>query len=223
MELPKLRYVSVIVAVSVLTVSLGWLSPAAAQDVEPAPPAATFCAPASSLTIASDVLTPAPIDQQVTCGPCILDSCFAAGVRCTFVGCGINNECCRYSCECDQSCASGGIPFNACPISLPNCNCGNGVIDPGEDCDGANLNGETCESLGFHSGTLTCTSSCTFNTNQCTNPVCGNGTCEWGEDCESCSNDCEGESTGKPTNRFCCGNGVLEQAEGDGTRCDGNP
>jgi hypothetical protein len=48
------------------------------------------------------------------------------------------------------------------------------------------------------------------------------GVCEAGEDCETCSNDCEGVTKGKPGNRFCCGNGVAEPPEGDGTICDGN-
>ncbi len=46
--------------------------------------------------------------------------------------------------------------------------CGNNKIEGSELCDGTNLNGETCSSLVVGStGTLTCTSTCTFNTNQC--------------------------------------------------------
>jgi len=46
--------------------------------------------------------------------------------------------------------------------------CGNGTIDAGEDCDGTNLNGKNCGSVGnFSGGILTCTSSCTFDTSQC--------------------------------------------------------
>ena len=45
--------------------------------------------------------------------------------------------------------------------------CGDSVIDVGEDCDTANLNGETCATQGFTSGTLSCTASCTFNTSAC--------------------------------------------------------
>jgi len=48
------------------------------------------------------------------------------------------------------------------------------------------------------------------------------GVCEAGEDCDTCPNDCEGVQTGKPANRFCCGNGVMESAEGGGGICDGN-
>ena len=39
--------------------------------------------------------------------------------------------------------------------------------------------------------------------------VCGNGVCEAGngEDCVSCAADCNGKTGGKPSNRFCCGDG----------------
>ncbi|WP_428267771.1 multicopper oxidase family protein [Haliangium sp.] len=49
------------------------------------------------------------------------------------------------------------------------------------------------------------------------------GVCEAGEDCTSCSGDCDGVTSGPPSSRFCCGDGVLDTAEGDGSVCDGNP
>ena len=39
---------------------------------------------------------------------------------------------------------------------------------------------------------------------------CGNGTCDEGEDCITCSSDCIGKTNGKPSGRYCCGNGVCE-------------
>ena len=45
--------------------------------------------------------------------------------------------------------------------------CGNMVKEAGEECDGADLGGETCASQGFTRGTLTCTDSCTFDTSDC--------------------------------------------------------
>jgi len=52
--------------------------------------------------------------------------------------------------------------------------CGNGVVNPPmEDCDGFNLDGETCQSLGYAGGTLACTVNCTFDTSGCTAaPTC---------------------------------------------------
>ncbi|NNE18154.1 MAG: hypothetical protein HKN10_06730 [Myxococcales bacterium] len=58
-----------------------------------------------------------------------------------------------------------------------------------------------------------------------TAPVClcdGDGVCDAGEDCENCASDCDGVTSGRKSNRYCCGNGVPESPEGDGTVCDGN-
>lgn len=50
--------------------------------------------------------------------------------------------------------------------SLPGC--GDGAIDvPGEQCDGNDLGGATCTSLGFAGGILACDGSCTFDTASC--------------------------------------------------------
>jgi len=48
--------------------------------------------------------------------------------------------------------------------------CGNGVIEGGEDCEGADLGGQTCESLGYGPGILTCDIACSFDTTQCSPP-----------------------------------------------------
>ena len=46
--------------------------------------------------------------------------------------------------------------------------CGDGNIDPGEECDGTNIGTETCVSQGFPGGgTLTCDNSCNFVTSAC--------------------------------------------------------
>jgi hypothetical protein len=39
-------------------------------------------------------------------------------------------------------------------------NCGNGVIDPGEQCDGSEFGGKTCASIGLGSGNLLCNPFC---------------------------------------------------------------
>jgi hypothetical protein len=66
--------------------------------------------------------------------------------------------------------------------------CGNGICESGEDCN-------------------TCPSDCVSGTSS--GAVCGNGVCEAGngEDCVSCPADCNGAQSGKPANRFCCGDG----------------
>jgi hypothetical protein len=66
--------------------------------------------------------------------------------------------------------------------------CGNGICESGEDCN-------------------SCPSDCVSGTSS--GAVCGNGVCEAGngEDCVSCPADCSGKQNGKPSSRFCCGDG----------------
>lgn len=53
-------------------------------------------------------------------------------------------------------------------------NCGNGVIDAGEQCDGADLQGFDCNSLGLNGGTLACDPMmCTFDTSMCSSTTGG--------------------------------------------------
>ncbi len=73
--------------------------------------------------------------------------------------------------------------------------CGNGLIDPGEDCDGSNLDDETCLSQGFRSGDLACSDECTLDTTGCSqdefcDPACDAAACE---SCflGACASDCE--------------------------------
>jgi hypothetical protein len=53
--------------------------------------------------------------------------------------------------------------------------CGDGFIDPSEDCEGSNLNSRTCITQGFTGGSLSCSSACTFNTSSCTSGSTGGG------------------------------------------------
>jgi len=53
-------------------------------------------------------------------------------------------------------------------VIVPGSLCGNGQINSGEQCDGTNLNGQTCQTRGFSGGTLGCSSTCQFDTSQCT-------------------------------------------------------
>ena len=45
--------------------------------------------------------------------------------------------------------------------------CGNGVIEAGEECEGIDLGGQTCQGLGFSSGVLNCGADCLFDTSSC--------------------------------------------------------
>lgn len=76
--------------------------------------------------------------------------------------------------------------------------CGNGVIDPGENCDfdtaGAELlDDETCVTQGYDMGELHCVPAesediprrCRFDVSGCQDFECGNGTIEGDEECET--------------------------------------
>jgi hypothetical protein len=113
-------------------------------------------------------------------------------------------------------------------------NCGNGLIEGTEECDGSNLGEETCVTQGFVGGSLGCQADCTFDTSLCTGgPVCGDNIAEGtevcdgtdlaGEDCASqgftggtlgCLADCSGFDISSCTG---CGNDVVEPPE----QCDG--
>jgi hypothetical protein len=63
--------------------------------------------------------------------------------------------------------------------------CPNGAIDAGEDCDGSDLGGNTCVSLGFAGGALGCASDCSFDATACAGLAsCGNGVLDPGEQCD---------------------------------------
>jgi len=65
----------------------------------------------------------------------------------------------------------GQIIFNG-PGGAPYC--GNGIIESGEQCDGGDLGGASCSSLGYDTGSLAChAGSCTFDTAGCSNSPSG--------------------------------------------------
>lgn len=49
--------------------------------------------------------------------------------------------------------------------------CGDGLVMGTEDCEDEDLNGQTCSSLGYGGGTLSCDPSCTFDTSECLPPT----------------------------------------------------
>jgi hypothetical protein len=81
----------------------------------------------------------------------------------------LNNEYCGDG-VCNNTETNG-----TCPEDCVNSLCGNGNIDDNEECDGANLNGQSCTTLQYDSGTLNCDSNCKFDIQQC----------------EGCPNSCE--------------------------------
>ncbi|MFH2006080.1 MAG: DUF4215 domain-containing protein [bacterium] len=74
--------------------------------------------------------------------------------------------------------------------------CGNGQLDGSEECDGAELGGQSCQSLGLDVGTLGCTSDCTLDHSGCRAPdTCGDGVVDPGEVCDD-GNDVDWDGCG---------------------------
>ncbi len=129
---------------------------------------------------------------------------------------------CRTSCTFDTSDCEDAIPT-----------CGTDTVEEPELCDGEDLDGYDCESLGFGPGELRCNASCTdFDTSDCEEPsddVCGDGIVGESEDCEDGVGDatcadvpgmiggelgCDAETCKFDTSAcFGCGDGVIQGAE----------
>jgi FtsP/CotA-like multicopper oxidase with cupredoxin domain len=115
-------------------------------------------------------------------------------------------------CNADPTCEWQGSPKNGTCVDVSTCTV---TEDPEATCDDGLDN--DCDGL------FDCDDSDCTGDPACPTGVCDNdGICDPSEDCESCPSDCDGVTSGRPANRYCCGNGVLEGPEGDG-RCDGNP
>ncbi|MBX3229162.1 MAG: hypothetical protein KIT84_02415 [Labilithrix sp.] len=72
-------------------------------------------------------------------------------------------------------------PGAATPAPAPAC--GDGRLDPGEECEGFDLRGATCDALGLAVGTLACNAECKLDTTGC-GGKCGDGVVQPGEDCD---------------------------------------
>jgi hypothetical protein len=72
------------------------------------------------------------------------------------------------------------VPYPPSPEEL----CRNGILDPGEECDGDDLRGETCESrMPGWGGELYCNDHCGIDMSGC-QMLCGNGQIDAGEACD---------------------------------------
>ncbi len=87
------------------------------------------------------------------------------------------------------------------PDSADSLCCGNGIVDPGEQCDMLDFDGLSCGALGFDMGSLTCNPLCQVDTDGCENSEFDSAPASYG-DCgfstESCAGDpseCGGDGT----------------------------
>jgi len=127
----------------------------------------------------------------------LLTPCGGAGPSCFPQPCQNNGECddglfCNGAETCvTQECTSGTDPC------------------PGQSCDELN---DQCVATCDNDGQCESGEDCNNCPNDCfsgSGATCGNGLCETGdgEDCVSCPADCNGVQGGKPSGRFCCGDG----------------
>ncbi len=115
--------------------------------------------------------------------------------------------------------------------------CGNGLIEGSELCDGTDMGDSTCLLLGLGGGDLACTPTCGYDTSGCdTASICGDGFITSGETCDgdelaeqtcaslglgggtlACSASCGWDTTGCDTVSI-CGDGFITSGE----TCDGD-
>jgi cysteine-rich repeat protein len=136
-------------------------------------------------TAASDGCSP-ECQLEYVCGDGICEndvgeSCVTcAGDCCPNCGDGIVNE--FEECDgsvppgfptCQDQCYPGGSPScTSCLVDYATCQgdlpeCGNGVIECGEECDGETPDGLTCDELGYAGGSIGCTASCEVDVADC--------------------------------------------------------
>jgi len=221
-----------------------------------------------------------------SCGDGVIQVAFAedcegadlAGETCATLGLGAGTLACSDNCRFDTSgceaaavCGDGAVvtPFeqcdgtdlagetceslgyhggelsctNECDLDLSSCisygRCGDAQIQEmyGEECDGSNLNGQTCEALGYHGGQLTCASDCTLDLTTCEAVGrCGDSLVQdsFGEQCDGAALDgqtceslghhggalaCDGACVFDISGCEFCGDGVVQA--GYGEQCDG--
>ena len=112
-----------------------------------------------------------------------------------------------------------------CSLDTSQCtttaSCGNGVIEAGEQCDGSQFSGATCQTFGFAGGQLRCSPTCTIDQSGCSSQAedCTNGLDDDGDSAIDCNDfDCSSNPVcnGSPEN---CTNGTDDDNDGL-TDCD---
>lgn len=147
---------------------------------------------------------------------------------------------CGKACPTGQSCVDGRCRGGDAqqPVAI----CGNNTAEAAEQCDGTDLRGATCASLGLGAGTLACGPGCTYNTSGCAQqPVCGDNVAAAAEQCDgtdlkgktcvslgmgftggtlSCAGNCTFNTSACTS--VTCGNNTIEPGEVcDGTNLGG--
>jgi cysteine-rich repeat protein len=98
----------------------------------------------------------------------------------------------------------------ACQNAPACAQCGDGRLDPGEDCDGDDLAGQSCASLGFDGGILACDAACALDTSGCTRPEdCTN---QRDDDADNLA-DCQDPDCADDSACTFCGDGITNRNE----------
>jgi len=112
-------------------------------------------------------------DSDESCGNGIAD--ILAGERCD---CGDGTGELPAGCLLPNGNAEGALCRSDCRL-----HCGDGIKDAAEECDGEDLGGQNCGSVGFYQGTLSCNAFCRLETSQC-EERCGDGVINGPELCD---------------------------------------
>ncbi len=132
---------------------------------------------------------------------------------------------CDRDCAAESGYACDGEPSHCVAV------CNDGIRVVTESCDGSDVGGTSCESLGLGTGVVTCDDvTCELDTSDCTANLCGNGVLDaseacdgadvGGESCDSqgydggtlaCTGDCVIDTSSCTLSS--CGNGIVEGVE----------
>jgi lysophospholipase L1-like esterase len=89
---------------------------------------------------------------------------------------------------------TGGRPSNRVCAASPS-TCGDGIVEGGEECEAGVPLADTCTSLGFESGTLSCdVASCQYDTSACVAGSCSGNKEACSVDADCCSFNCKNGS-----------------------------
>lgn len=169
----------------------------APPECRPCDDVGEFCSVGVGGVAATGVCQVVTADGSALCAP--LEEAGAPSCGGVDQGACGGGSCCvddaRDGCEgasCPGVCAEGASG-RACRGSV--LGCGDGVRSSGEECDGSDLNGASCASLGLAGDTLGCTQQCRYDTSGCsTSAMCGNGIREANAD-----EECDGRDLGGAT------------------------
>jgi len=131
--------------------------------------------------------------------------------------CDGNVDCDDTDCDADAACVGPVCGDATCDAGEDQCTCSADCgAPPGAELSCVDGLDEDCD------GDADCDDSDCSADPACATACDGDAVCEAGEDCSNCGSDCAGVQSGRPTNRYCCGDGTAESAEGDGSICNGN-